>query len=245
MRKNMSLFTVCLLLSACASHLSQTQCMTMDWGQLGFNDGANGHHQRDLAKDIKDCARFDVGVDVEQYKQAWRAGTRQYCRSDTAYRLGVEGTTYPNICPADLRPNFERAWRRGLRKFCIPANAYRLGRSGQAMPQFCSLDQLNAFRNAYEDGLRKFKRLQSLKRQRNTQVSNRNHQQEEVRRLNQRKDDINRQLINSDLSSEQRRELHLQLRSLKRDIRFKELQVMQLNDQIQKLDQQIAYFSGE
>jgi len=243
LKKSVVLFFI--LLSGCASHLNQTQCMNMNWGDQGFSDGARGLPMRDLNKDIKDCSRFNISVDTAAYRKAWRQGTRRYCKPATAYRLGVEGRAYPSICPEDLQDAFDKSWRRGLRKFCIPANGYRLGRDGKPMPQFCPLDKLNAFRAAYDNGYRKYQRIQSLQRQRDTKRSDMHKAKNQIKDIQDKMADINRQLTNPNTSPEQYQQLRYKLYTLEKDIEFQRVQLDRWSQQLSNLNQQIAYFEGE
>lgn len=238
-------FVFVALLSGCASHLSQNQCMNMDWKSQGFSDGSRGFLMRDLNKDIKDCARFNISVDTVAYKNAWRQGTRQYCKPSTAYRLGVEGRNYPAICPEDLQGAFRKAWKRGLRKYCIPANGYRLGRDGKSMPKFCPLDKLNAFRAAYDTGFRKFQRIQTMLNQRNSKQTDIDSAERKIKQLHEQMADINQQLSNKLTSPERYQQLRYQLITLEKDVEFQRVQIDRWSQQLSSINQQIAYFEGE
>ncbi|MCH9769541.1 MAG: DUF2799 domain-containing protein [Gammaproteobacteria bacterium] len=152
-------------LSACVPHLNKQQCLSMNWYSMGYEDGSQGKYQRDLSKDIQDCARFKLTVNTVKYHRGWQAGVRQFCQPNTAYNLGVNGATYNNICPRDLAAKFNRAYRHGLRKFCVPPTGYNIGRAGKPLPDFCAPDQVVAFRNAYADGRRIFITLQNIQNQ--------------------------------------------------------------------------------
>lgn len=155
----------CLALTAlagCVPHLTQAQCQSMNWYQVGFNDGQQGKNQRDLNRAISDCAKFKLTVNTQGYARGWRAGTRKYCRPSNGYRLGTNGIQYNSICPSDMTRQFNRAWRRGLRRYCTPDTGYNLGRAGRSFPSFCAPDQLNAFRNAYDRGMRRYRQQASI-----------------------------------------------------------------------------------
>ena len=176
-------------LSGCMPHLNKQQCQTMNWRQLGFTDGSQGKSQRNLSRDIQDCAKFQLKVNTKKYAQGWRAGTRQYCRPNTAYQLGVNGQTYNHVCPTDLSASFDRAWRRGLRKYCIPGTGYNLGRAGRAMPTFCTGGQAVRFRNSYQAGYRQFQAQRDIQAQVNNTQRQINDTQNQI---NDRQNQINR-----------------------------------------------------
>ena len=144
----------------------------MNWYQVGFTDGSLAKNQRDLSRDIRDCAKFKLKVSTQQYAKGWRAGTRQYCQPNTAYQLGVNGRTYNHICPADLRGPFNQAWHRGLRRYCIPSTGYQLGQAGHSMPGFCGGGQIVAFRTAYQRGYTLYLKTRDVQ----SQVNNTNRQ---------------------------------------------------------------------
>jgi len=174
-----SIIAIASSLSACMPHLNQQQCQNMNWYQIGFNDGSQAKNQRDLTRDIQDCAKFNIKVKTKQYTKGWRAGTRQYCQPSTAFQLGANGKNYNHICPADLSGPFNRAWHRGLRRYCVPTTGYELGHSGHPMPGFCSGDQIVAFRNAYQRGFSLFMQTRDAQSQVNNtsrQIADTRHQ---------------------------------------------------------------------
>lgn len=213
--KKLTIFIASLsALAACTPHLSKNQCIATNWYQLGFADGSAGQAKRDLAKDVSDCARFNIEVNVKPYASGWRKGVREFCSPDNAYQLGVRGQANPQLCPADLSKQFARSWRRGIRKYCVPQTGYNLGRNGQGLPQFCPPGQFVAFNNAYQDGKRVFKREQSLKSQIATVSSSISSNNYDIDNNNRKIDDLNRQLTYSSLSSTQRDTLNRQIRDL-------------------------------
>lgn len=166
-------------LSGCVPHLSREQCLSMNWYQIGFQDGSHGLNQRDLQKDIQDCAQFQLSVDQKGYLRGWQAGVRHYCQPAIAYRLGTSGQYYNDICPSDLAPKFKQAWRRGLVKYCVPDTAYNLGRAGKPMPAFCAPDTNVKFRNAYDDGRRVYSTISGTQAELNkvnSQIADLNNQ---------------------------------------------------------------------
>jgi len=137
----------------------------MDWYQMGKSDGSQGNLQRDLSKDIQDCAQYKIPVDTAGYQKGWGAGTRIFCQPGNGYSLGVRGQTFNNVCPGNLANSFTSAWRRGLRKFCTVPTGYNLGRDGKPLPNFCPSDLQPRFANAYSHGRRIFDQIANLQAQ--------------------------------------------------------------------------------
>ncbi len=161
-----SLITMAALsLTSCAPHLNQAQCKSMNWYNVGFEDGSQGQVQRDLSGDITDCAKFKLKVNTRAYAKGWRAGTRRFCQPNNGFNLGAQGATYNPVCPNDLAAAFNQSYRKGLRRYCIPTTGYELGRAGKPLPSFCAADLNVAFSNAYQRGYRIYDQLVKLQNQ--------------------------------------------------------------------------------
>lgn len=174
-------------LLGCAA-MSKDECMTKDWHQAGFADGANGQFKSQLAKERKACAKYNVAVSDADYAAGWAQGVRTFCTPSKAMQMGISGQKYNPICPADLANNFEKNWRTGLREYCNPDKGYDLGRQGQALPDFCAPDLSIAFNSGYQDGFAVFQHIQSIKSELN-EVDNQIHSTEKDIRHKQGKID--------------------------------------------------------
>src|SRR5260221_6606508 len=147
MKKLLALLAFCL--SGCASHLNQEQCLSMNWYQIGMQDGAAGQAPRNLAVAIEDCQKFNIAVNQQGYMQGWRKGLHQYCTPD--FNLGLEddkaGTAMSNIssheaicASANIRlslDNYKRGRHLGLKSFCTYENGASLARKGYALSDVC------------------------------------------------------------------------------------------------------------
>ncbi len=224
-------------LGGCVPHLSQQQCVNMNWYQVGYNDAQKGNFQRNLDKAISDCAKFKLTVNASAYLRGWKAGARVFCKPANGYQLGVNGATYNNICPADLSANFSKSWHRGLRKFCTPDTGYNLGRKGAKFPNFCATDQVGAFRNSYDEGRHLYNTVQTIV----GEVSAVNNQ---INGLNGQIDNKQNQIndLNSNLDSRTNDSgqhlSHADRRSIGYQIRDLNDQIMQIRDQISRLQSQ-------
>jgi len=242
--KTIALVIAAASLSGCMAHLTKQQCSTINWYQRGFDDGSQGKYQRNLSRDIQDCAKFNLTVKTKQYAKGWRAGTRQYCQPNTAYQLGANGRSYPHVCPSDLTTQFNRAWRRGLRRYCIPSTGYNLGRTGKPFPTFCGASQVVSFRNAYQSGYRRYQATRNVR----SQIDNTNRQISSVRNnLQGKRNKIN--TLRGELQSgtdqhgnhltrPNRHEVKMQIRYLYNDVDGLRDQLDRLNDQLNRLQRQ-------
>lgn len=101
------------------SSLSKQECLVANWKLIGFEDGSKGKPESTIGAHRKACAKVSVTPDLAQYQQGHREGARKYCVKVTAYKLGVDGGAYYNVCPADLEPAFLTAYRAGQELYAM------------------------------------------------------------------------------------------------------------------------------
>jgi hypothetical protein len=103
------LATISALTTGCAT-ISEEQCRLGDWYQVGLADGQTG--KKNMAADYnKDCAEYKVSVDVEKYNTGRETGLRSYCSYENGVLMGEQGSSYENVCPADLSKEFLSGYR--------------------------------------------------------------------------------------------------------------------------------------
>ena len=97
-----------LLLASCETpSMSEDQCLTVDWNQKGYSDGAAGYGHSRLDDHIKACAEFGVVADSTTYYAAMDQGRRVYCTQANGFRAGAGGNGSSNgFCPADLEQDY-------------------------------------------------------------------------------------------------------------------------------------------
>ena len=103
--------TYLITLTGCAS-MSEGQCHTADWYQVGFNDGNAARGDR-IDAHYDACSEYGVQVDQQQYRQGYAQGLRSYCTPRNGWLRGSAGRTYSNFCEADLERNFLNAFTMG------------------------------------------------------------------------------------------------------------------------------------
>jgi len=152
-----------LLVSGCA-HLSEEQCKTMNWHQEGRQDAAQGKLHRDLNKAAKDCARFNLAINREQYFVGYKEGARQYCTPDyqTGVELGQAGFAQQDInhrkpvcdlAGIALRTDaYKPGWEKGIATFCTTDNGYHMANEGKSFPEVCPPALVPGFRAGYRTG---------------------------------------------------------------------------------------------
>lgn len=95
--------------SGCAT-ISKEQCTLGDWYQIGLADGQQG--KSNMAADYsKDCAEYNVSVNVTQYNAGRDSGLSAYCSYENGVLMGEQGNSYENVCPADMAKDFLSGYR--------------------------------------------------------------------------------------------------------------------------------------
>ena len=139
-----------LALTGCIPHLTQEQCLNMNWHQEGLNDGLVGKPLRDLTQAAIDCQKFNLNIQRDAYAAGWHQGMKRYCAPDfnTGMADGAQGV--PSFAVTDRNPmcqqagltlktsNYEAGRQKGLKSFCTYENGNQIGRQGQAKPPVCT-----------------------------------------------------------------------------------------------------------
>src|SRR5699024_5332942 len=107
-----SLAPVVLLLPGCAT-LSEGECLTADWYQIGQQDGRHGFQRARFHKHQKACAEHGVRPDENAYYAGRLAGLESYCAPSSGFRRGRDGDRYTGVCPPDWEPAFLSEFRKG------------------------------------------------------------------------------------------------------------------------------------
>lgn len=97
------------VLASCAT-LTEEQCQTVDWQDLGQRDGAAGHHQARIGDHLKACLRHDLPVNQTAYAAGWSKGIVGFCTAQNGYNHGRAGNFYAESCPADIAAPFEATY---------------------------------------------------------------------------------------------------------------------------------------
>lgn len=112
MRKYSGILIAALLLSSCAS-LTEEQCQTGDWQQIGQQDARLGHRADRLDEHVKACQSYKIVVSEYAYFEGYKQGQLQYCTISNGYDVGRKGYRYNGICPPSKFSNFESAYEKG------------------------------------------------------------------------------------------------------------------------------------
>ena len=95
-----------LVTSGCAS-LSKEECLSGNWKQIGYNDGARGGDaSNNLRSHSKSCAEHGVSINNDAYYAGHKEGLKKFCLPANGRRHGEQGLHYSGACPAELESAF-------------------------------------------------------------------------------------------------------------------------------------------
>lgn len=94
-----------LALSGCAT-LNKSECQTVDWEQLGLQNGQSGKPESYIAEHQKACAEYKLPVDTAKWETGWQKGIRNYCTPANGLAVGQQGRTDASMCPPDQTQQF-------------------------------------------------------------------------------------------------------------------------------------------
>lgn len=114
MRLRLLLVTFPFLLAGCSS-LSEEECRSISWYNLGYQDGQQGHTRDALGSYQKSCSEYGVKVDEAEWQRGYAKGLELYCIPELAYRKGVNGEQYQGVCPNDA--TFLKQYQRGRQEY--------------------------------------------------------------------------------------------------------------------------------
>ena len=102
-----------LVFSSCAT-MKKEECLTANWYDIGFEDGAKGYKASYIARHRKACSKYEVAPDLDMYLQGRDAGLIEYCTPYNGFHLGHKGLKLNDVCKGDLKERFLEAYNNGL-----------------------------------------------------------------------------------------------------------------------------------
>lgn len=99
-------------LAGCAS-ISEGECVSGSWSDIGYKDGVNGKARDRLADYAKTCAKYGVQPDRNAYLSAFESGLVKYCTYEQGFALGEKGSSYNQVCSGDSSTGFSQGYDEG------------------------------------------------------------------------------------------------------------------------------------
>ncbi|NHK28612.1 DUF2799 domain-containing protein [Parvularcula flava] len=120
-KKLTGLFIACVALGGCVS-MSEDDCLTANWAAIGANDGVNGAAYSTLETRVNQCREYGVEADLTAYNRGYEDGLRTYCTPRNGFEVGSRGSSYSNVCPVELEPEFLAAYNEGRELYRLESN---------------------------------------------------------------------------------------------------------------------------
>lgn len=102
-----------VLLAGCAT-LSENECRSGNWYEIGREDGAEGRKSDFILQHAKACNEFGIQPSGPEWRRGREEGLKLYCTPRSAYRVGQRGRHLSPVCPAAKMAELERANAEGL-----------------------------------------------------------------------------------------------------------------------------------
>jgi len=107
-----------LVLSGCAT-LNKDECLTADWYQIGYEDGARGYPDTRIASHREACAKHGISPDFRSYQDGHGEGLITFCTPRNGFVQGKKGYNYTGICPPSLEDGFLDAYDAGRQIYAV------------------------------------------------------------------------------------------------------------------------------
>jgi len=112
-------------LAGCAS-ISEDECISGSWSDIGYKDGVNGKARGKLADYTKTCAKYGVEPNRKAYLTAFDNGLVKYCTYERGLELGENGNSYNQVCSGDFAVGFSQGYDEGRAVYEIYSERKRL-----------------------------------------------------------------------------------------------------------------------
>jgi len=118
-----------LVLSGCAT-LNKNECLTADWYQIGYEDGARGFPDTRIGAHREACAKHGISPDFRSYQDGHEEGVIRFCTPQNGFSQGKNGYQYAGICPPGLEGRFLDGYDAGRQIYAV-TSAIRSAESEQ------------------------------------------------------------------------------------------------------------------
>ena len=118
MRAVIVLLIGALVLSGCAT-LNKNECLTADWYQIGYEDGARGFPDTRISSHREACAKHGISPDFRAYQDGHEEGVIRFCTPRNGFEQAQRGYNYSGICPPSLEGGFLDGYDAGRQIYAV------------------------------------------------------------------------------------------------------------------------------
>ena len=121
MVRSLVLVISALVLAGCAT-LSKDECLTADWYQIGYEDGASGYPDARISSHREACAKHGIAPAFRDYQDGHDEGVISFCTPRNGFSQGKNGYQYSGICPPSLEDGFLDGYDAGRQIFAVTSS---------------------------------------------------------------------------------------------------------------------------
>jgi hypothetical protein len=155
------------VLAGCAT-LTESECATADWYEIGFRDGQNGRPSTYFGQHVEACTKHGIMPRQSPWEKGRQAGLRLFCVPERAYEVGRSGHAFPAVCTPEETVEMRPAWDWGREYYRLTQKIHDVERkidraeneideiADPADPRIAYLE-LRIFR--YENEIRRLERM--------------------------------------------------------------------------------------
>ena len=100
------------LLVGCAS-MSEQECRTANWEEVGYSDAAGGYESSRIGSHREACAPVGVSVNLAAYRRGYDMGLDSYCTDVTGFGAGESGFDRAGQCDPARFAGYIEAYQQG------------------------------------------------------------------------------------------------------------------------------------
>lgn len=103
-----------ITVASCAT-LSENECQSGDWFEIGKEDGARGRALDFIVQHAKACNEFGIAPQADPWRAGRVEGLKTYCTPRNAYNIGQRGRKLAPVCTGDNLRRLQALNARGIR----------------------------------------------------------------------------------------------------------------------------------
>ena len=126
--KRFAAMSAAMMAAAGCASMSKEECVTADWGAIGYEDGAAGRPVSAVSGRRQACAKkAGVTVDMAAYTSGRNEGLTLYCRPSNGYAVGSRGGAYHGVCTGPEEYAFLTAFETGQQLYGLESAVAAIG----------------------------------------------------------------------------------------------------------------------
>ena len=108
---------VSIILVSCSyiPALTKDQCSQENWRDIGIKDGLKAYPHNQVMRRLKECKRYDIALDIEEYKQGYIDAVLHRCTHRYGKLVGYDvQKPKQDVCPDSRKEEYMQGYREGV-----------------------------------------------------------------------------------------------------------------------------------